>query len=223
MLPKNWFLHIEGVTVGPLEETSVCALLQTGRVHFSDFGWRDGMGRWARLSDLAPFSKLMPEIPDADLPGKAITSASPTETSPKSRSLAQAALAHAPRSTPASGAILHMIKPQVAPRAEKDAEHPKRPERVTLEGHVIFEDGSRHKILNLSESGVFVRLPEDVPILGTEVRITLNAKALGKPLDMTGVLIREEMNEGENAVAIEFTKVNPVHRRILRSYVDSKS
>ena len=169
------------------------------------------MRHWARLSDLVPFSRQIPEIPSIAIPTKMAVGGIP-ETQSKSR-----------ESEPP--APLQLVKNKISATA-KAAKTPQvgvpRPERVKLEGHVIFSDGSRHKILNISETGVFLRLPEDVPILGTEVRFTLQAKALGKGLDMTGVLIREEMDDEGNAVANEFTKVNPVHRRILRTYVESK-
>ncbi len=222
MLPKSWFLHVDGDTIGPLTESVVYALLEKRRLQFSDFGWTEGMANWVRLGELSAFNHLVPSSPSGEIPR---TAAAAAQMTPSAKITAGARTETIPAR--ANVVPMHVVKNSKnashtpVPSRSHRVEIP-RMQRVTLDGIITLEDGSRHEILNLSESGIFINLPDDIPIIGTEVRFTLHAKALGKSLDMTGLLVREQIRDGENAVAIEFTRVNPVHRRVLKSYVESK-
>ncbi len=94
-----------------------------------------------------------------------------------------------------------------------------RPSRVPIEGWIRFDAGDLYRVLNISESGILVSIPQNVPMIGKEVRFKLESPAFGKAMEMTGVLIREDFSAAENAVAIEFTRLNPAYRRLIKDFV----
>ncbi len=94
-----------------------------------------------------------------------------------------------------------------------------RQERTPLEGWVRLDNSDLHRVINISETGLLVSIPQNVPIIGKEIRFRLESPAFGKPLELTGVLVREDFSNQENAVAIEFTRLNPAYRRMIKEYV----
>jgi len=228
MLPKSWFIHIQGETFGPLSADIVTLMLRQQRLHFSDFAWAEGMKKWTRLGETAPFENMMPPYPDAPIPqaGKGEEEAPRRTPSPK----VAAALALVKRGHGAQAAAAVLIEetpepapppPVVIPKLAPKEVGVRRRERVEIHATVMLADRVKHRVLNISETGVFIKAPRGVEV-GTDVKFTLESPEFPKPLEMTGILIREDQEDGENAVALEFTRVNPAHRRILKEYVDSQ-
>lgn len=128
--------------------------------------------------------------------------------------------AKTPRSLPPlKAASLPTANVPAKPEAKSPASVLNRPSRVPIEGWIRFDAGDLHKVLNISESGILVSIPQNVPMIGKEVRFKLESPAFGKAMDMTGVLIREDFSAAENAVAIEFTRLNPAYRRLIKEFV----
>jgi hypothetical protein len=236
MPKKNWFLHIQGETSGPLPQSKVMLMLEQNEIHFSDFAWTQGHSAWARLSDIPEFASLMPEAPDAPLPtdegGKTPERAmAPAAPVPAPR--AMAALAEAPEAPPAFQAkkkpalkvvpepkAAPVAKPTPAPAQAAPKTWVARYERVPMDGMVTVNGTDRYPIMNVSESGILMQMGQPIEV-GSEVKFRVESKALEKVLDMTGIVIREA-NAQPKSIAIEFTRVNPAHRRMIKEYVAQK-
>jgi len=94
--------------------------------------------------------------------------------------------------------------------------------RVMLEGNVSVEGYGAFPVVDISEGGVFLSAVSPIAF-GTDLRFRLESPSLGKTLDMTGIVIREGASEdGHAGFAIQFTRVNPAHRRVIHEYVKSK-
>ena len=57
----GWYVVIDGAQTGPMSVDEVIAQVEIGAVDAGTFGWRDGMGDWQPLSDIAEFQGLLPE------------------------------------------------------------------------------------------------------------------------------------------------------------------
>lgn len=67
-IPKQpgWFYVLNGYTYGPVEESQLRALIETGMIRPTDLVWREGMDQWyeARwITGLVPTSLIPPPLP----------------------------------------------------------------------------------------------------------------------------------------------------------------
>ncbi len=99
----------------------------------------------------------------------------------------------------------------------------RRAERVEIDGTLDIVGHGTFSILNMSAIGVLLSSKKSVPP-GTNIKFKFECKEIKKsPLDMTGVVVRDGVAQGKEEIAIEFTRVNPAHKRALQDYVESKS
>jgi len=187
---RLWYLCLQDEAIGPLTETSLYSLIRNQRLSGHDFAWHDGMPTWGKLADTAQFSSFFQKVPRLLPPLKA---------------------------TPPASKMPEMVKSNSTGKTEPTLLS--RPQRIAIEGWVRFDQGDLHRVLNISESGVLVSIPKNVPVIGKEVRFRLESPVFGKPLEMTGVLIREDFTGHDNSVAIEFTRLNPAYRRMIKEYI----
>lgn len=231
MPKKNWYLHLQGETSGPLPQSKVVLMLEQNEIHFSDFAWTQGFSSWTRLSDIPDFSSLMPDAPEAPLPMEDAPKAEKSApAAPSAR--AAAAVAQAPeappafteRKKPALKVVPTEAKPAAAAPKPAAPAQPKtwvaRYERVPMDGTVTVNGTDKYPIVNISESGILMQMGQVVEV-GSEVKFRIESKALDKVLDMTGIVIREA-DAQPKIIAIEFTRVNPAHRRLIKEYVAKK-
>jgi Tfp pilus assembly protein PilZ len=137
-----------------------------------------------------------------------------------------APVAAAPPPAPSAGMpTAPAAPPPPPPEAEGDANQKawiRRHTRVRLDGTVTVEDYGTFTSFDISEGGLFIVANTPIPF-GTDVKLHIESAAFPKPLDMTGIVIREGLSEaGETGFAIQFTRVNPAHRRVLQDYVKQK-
>jgi hypothetical protein len=199
MLHKNWFVHVCEQTLGPLSEPGLLLLLRQGRVQFVDFAWTEGMDKWERLLNIPKLANHLPPFPSVEVP-----SSNPTKVTPR---IPESELPTDP-TIPAkrSSFVRHEFR---------------REDRATVIATVRFDPQDEHDVVNISETGLLLKLKRDIPMIGKEVRFLLIAREFEAPLEMTGILVREQFSEAhQNFVAIEFTKINPIHRRQIKAYVD---
>ena len=98
----------------------------------------------------------------------------------------------------------------------------RRHTRVRLEGSVSIDGYGVFNTFDCSEGGLFIVANTPIPF-GTDVKMRVESTAFPKPMDMTGIVIREGLSEaGEAGFAIQFTRVNPAHRRLVQDYVKQK-
>lgn len=187
---RLWYVCLQDECVGPMMETTIYCFIRNQRLSGHDYVWREGLHSWIHLAATPEFSSYFAKTPRTLPPLKAATV--PSVGVP----------ARPEVKTPVSAAVSF-----------------NRGSRVPIEGWIRFDAGDLYKVLNISESGILVSIPQNVPMIGKEVRFKLESPAFGKPLDMTGVLIREDFSASENAVAIEFTRLNPAYRRLIKEYV----
>lgn len=191
---RLWYVCLQDECVGPMMETTIYCFIRNQRLGGHDYVWREGLQSWTHLSATPEFSGYFAKTPRVLPPLKA--PAFPTVGVPtKHEAKAQVTV------TKPDGTVLN------------------RGHRVPIEGWIRFDAGDLHKVLNISESGILVSIPQNVPMIGKEVRFKLESPVFGRPMDMTGVLIREDFSSAENAVAIEFTRLNPAYRRLIKEYV----
>lgn len=161
----------------------------------------------------------------------------PQQAAPPSVMDLTAAPAAAPQPAPAPPAQAAPA-PQVPPQAVRQQPPPppegegdgdanqkawiRRHTRVRLEGNVNVDGYGNFTAFDLSEGGLFIVANTPIPF-GTDVKIRLESPAFPKAMDMTGIVIREGLSEaGEAGFAIQFTRVNPAHRRVIQDYVKQK-
>jgi hypothetical protein len=196
-MPKSeWFIHIQGETLGPLPAEAVATMIKQNRVHPAEFAWTHGFDRWMRICECTEFSAHFPAPPAVPVP------AGGKETAP---------------SVPAPEA------PAAEPEKPKQVfSKSRRHSRVVVKGTLETSDYKNYTVVNLSESGLFVKSNEPLPI-GTELKFSLFLTGMQRPVEMTGVVIRHGQAEGEGGFAVEFTRMNPAHRRVIGDIIQRKS
>jgi hypothetical protein len=165
----------------------------------------------------APNAPAMPQAPMQPLTD--LTAPPPPPPPP-------APVAAAPPPAPSTGMpTAPAAPPPPPPEAEGDSNQKawiRRHTRVRLDGTVTVEDYGTFTSFDISEGGLFIVANTPIPF-GTDVKLHIESAAFPKPLDMTGIVIREGISEaGETGFAIQFTRVNPAHRRVLQDYVKQK-
>jgi hypothetical protein len=68
MSSSNWYIHLKGTVLGPMPTDELLRMLGQSRVQLLDYGWRHGLKKWTRLSDLQEFKDLVPEAPKIPTP-----------------------------------------------------------------------------------------------------------------------------------------------------------
>ncbi len=209
-MAKNWFVHIQGENLGPLTPEALTAMLKQNRIQFSDFAWHEGLTRWVRISELDEFISLMPTYPKTSIP-----ELQPSVTTPKVRCIPEDLQPEQARDVMAIN------------KTEKKTPTPTQTwtkvrgfERVFISGKLHIETHGTFDIINLSEGGVFLKTTSTIPPLGEELKFEIESQSLGKKLtSMTGVIIRQGIALDNTGFAIEFTRLNPAYKRILRDYI----
>lgn len=189
---KLWYVCLQDECVGPITEPTIYCFIRNQRLSGHDYVWREGLQGWVHLSTTPEFSSYFAKTPRSLPPLKA---------------------------TPLPGS---MPRPEMKVPVRPEVPVLTRGNRVPIEGWIRFESGDLYKVMNISESGILVSIPQNVPMIGKEVRFKLESPAFGRPMEMTGVLIREDFSGAENAVAIEFTRLNPAFRRVIKEYVQQQ-
>lgn len=96
----------------------------------------------------------------------------------------------------------------------------RRFERVSIDATLKANGYGVMKVMNLSEGGVLLKADKEVSV-GTNLKFKMTSKQLKKsPLMMTGVIVRSGFPKNKE-LAVEFTRVNPAHKRVLCEYVKS--
>lgn len=246
MANKEWYVFMMDEVTGPFGENVITQMLKQNRVQFTDFGWTKGMKKWTRFTEVEAFAELMPPAPSVPIPdaGKAADAApaavpagkvvpirtnaqaaQPATSAPATHGNAAVASAPAKASAQPKVAPAPVIVEETAPDANADAgekKPKKRMWRVPIDATCTMQ-GSEFKVLDISEGGVLVECrSSDALEIGTDLKLRIASPSFPKPLDMTGVLVREEDFDGKRCYGVEFTKVNPAHKRTLSSYVANK-
>jgi PilZ domain/GYF domain 2 len=237
---------VQGETLGPLPPSKVVLMLEQSEVQFSDFAWTQGLGRWTRISDIPQYASMLPEPPTVPIPSDGEAPAKTEKPSalrmvpapePTPEPKRKAAEKVTPIATPedpqviplkrataaAAAAVKSAAVATVAATQALKAPTPdakiRRHERVELRGTLMIGK-EEYEIQNISESGLLVVLGQPLKV-GVDIKFKLESEAFAKALDMTGIVIRGE-GAPSNTAAIEFTRVNPAHRRMIQEYVRQK-
>lgn len=295
MEKKQWFIHSDGETFGPIPTNAVRIMLQQKRVNSAEFIWCDGISCWKRILDYPEFQDCLglPPYPDARLPlreeNKAESQRSnPAETSMPSYSnvpvyqveenkverQAPVQKEHdliARKSNPetasgiqpiaqavSTGSSEQLLAPKMAkadviplrnfveplshstgpreslPRPSKGEVHGKASvseekertirfaPRVPLGAKILIDVYGSLQVVDISETGMLFIC--ETPIEpGTHLEFTLESSELSKvPLRMTGVIVRNVMINDTRHSAIEFTRVNPAYKRLLKEFISTR-
>jgi hypothetical protein len=93
--------------------------------------------------------------------------------------------------------------------------------RVIFEGRVEIEGHGEYDVTNVSAGGLFMRTEKPI-VIGTSVRFRLKSSSFPRALEMTGIVVRHvKADEGEG-FAVEFTDLDPGHKRTLDVYIKFK-
>lgn len=195
---KEWFIHVQGEIIGPLVLDTVQNLLKLNRVTLLDFIWTPGKPDWARLSDLEEFASCVPPFPASPIPIDQVEAAA-LQTPPHPRIPIPDPLAP---DAPTASTKLRI----------------RRHERVRIGGHGMIEGKGRFELQDISESGVFFRAEEPIP-LGVELRFQLESELLGRGLTISGKVVRSGIVDGCQGFAVEFTGMLPMDRGLIQTYV----
>jgi hypothetical protein len=208
-----WYVHINGETFGPVTTPALLALLKQNRLQFADFIWSPGFTRWTRVADVHEFTVLLPQYPTAPFPTHD-EHKTPIEIPPTKKS------ATAINTTTATSP-----EPVVAPPPK--VEPPKKPkirkgERVAITATVSVTGAGEFDVVNISENGVFIEGVQGKIEVGSDIKFKLKSKVFEKELDMTGVVVRAGATGETKGYAIEMTRVNPAHKRMILDYIESQ-
>lgn len=218
---QQWYLHLQGEALGPLVTSVVHSMLRQRRVEPYDFIWSEGMKRWTRICDVTEFSGEIPQYPATPIPVGATTEAEPAlrDSVQAPKPAPAPAMTPAPATTPVPAATGVAAPPEnftSAPIKNQDEawNHKRFSRRVPMEGQVGIPSLGSLPLVNISETGLFVEAAS-APPMGTEVKLRILSPCLSTPLEMTGVVIRAGTVLEKIGFAIEFTRVNPAHRRAI--------
>jgi len=240
---KNWFVHIGGEIFGPVATEVITVMLRQTRLQFTDFIWNSSLTKWVRIIDVDDFVGMLPNYPRTPIPstvGKKMPrpveevpeehfiydseeeevgmdeeeektpvpkrASTPPPPPPPSKKVEKKIPANEPRSGSLSGKITKSsAKLSVFPR-------------IKLSGKIKIDGIGNFKVIDISEGGVFVAASESIEI-GTEVNFTLDADIFGESLSMAGVVIRHGDRYDEKGFAIEFLRVNPAYKRLIKNSI----
>ncbi|OFZ70197.1 MAG: hypothetical protein A3K03_09280 [Bdellovibrionales bacterium RIFOXYD1_FULL_44_7] len=209
MSSKDWYISIGNEVLGPFTVDVIALMLRQNRLQFADFAWSSSLGnsRWHRIYQLEEFSAHLSPYPTVDVPGDEPKESKPKQTKHKKVEVEE------PKTEEA--------KPEEA-KPEKVFPKVRRFVRVPIKASVEIEGYGNFKVLNIGEGGIY--LSAGTPIsLGTDLKFKLKSELSPKPLEMTGVVIRHGESSEESGFGIEFTRVNPAHRRLFVEYVKTKT
>ena len=105
-----------------------------------------------------------------------------------------------------------------ASRAELE---PEVPAHAAINATAKIDGGSAVKVLDISETGVVFDKSAKVEV-GADVKLKIESSALGKALDLTGLVVSDDSFEGKGAFTVEFTRMNPAHKRVISNYLASQ-
>jgi len=205
-MDKNWFVYISGDTFGPLTTEIIQVMLKRTRLHFTDYIWSSGLSKWMRIAEVNDFVDLLPPYPKSPIPSESgiLETLPPVPSHGKSDRTGQVSKKE-PKKESVKG-------------ISKLAMHP----RFKIDGTVLTESGQSFDIVDISEGGVFLASEKPLEI-GTELVFRLEAKGLEEIMKMTGVVIRYGERQDQPGFAVEFMRVNPVYKRILRNFLVEKT
>lgn len=189
---KEWFLHIQGETVGPLLMETILNLLKLSRITLVEFAWSEGMEDWTRLSEIHEFASQLPPHPTIPVPN----------------------LPSRPRG-PVPSAFGASPVPRDLPSKESRI---RRFERVPIQGRAVTDEQGTLEIVDISEGGIFVKSDLDPPE-GTSLRLRIESALLVRPLTVTGVVVRGGVVNGTRGFGVEFTGMPPSDRMLIQTYV----
>jgi hypothetical protein len=217
MAKQQWYVHLDGDTVGPLSTENVNLMLKQNRLQFVDFIWAPPAKKWQRIVDVDEFSKMAPVYPTVAVP----KAEQPEQPSKKTNYVVESAPKETPKPAPKPAAKTAVTAvpegdPTYWPRIRKFLRLDGSGEKVSLAGRGDFV------VASISEGGVFC-ISNDPLDVGTDLKLQLKLPGKDKPLEMTGVVIRKGKLEGKEGFAIEFTRVNPAHRRHLAEHIQRKA
>lgn len=219
---QSWFVYVEEEILGPLPTETVASMLSKNRLQFADYIWTNEQPTWMRIYEVEGFRKLLPPFPKMPIP---IAGTHATETQPEPKSAPKIAATkpqkkktpdeyHYLNSDPGSAVEKEHAKKEAFPKAQRNY-------RVGISATITIANRGTYKLGNISEGGVFV-LASDGLAVGTDLKFTIESKSFHKPLEMTGVVIRQNVPGEAVGFAIEFTRVNPAYKRLLTEYVKNK-
>ncbi|MEZ4751993.1 MAG: PilZ domain-containing protein [Bdellovibrionota bacterium] len=98
----------------------------------------------------------------------------------------------------------------------------RRHERIETDAQIEVAGHGKFGLINMSVSGALLKSEKGIPA-GTNLKLKFHCKEIPKtPFAMTGVIVRDGNEQGKPELALEFTRVNPAHKRALQSYVKGK-
>jgi hypothetical protein len=213
---KNWYVHIGDEIFGPVSTEVVNVMLRQTRLQFTDFIWAPGLTKWVRIIDVDDFTRLLPPYPASSIPkpGKEQkvkvedVSEEPEEefsddlTPPPPPPIKKEDV----RTGNLSGKALKPgLKLSVFPRIKVKG-------KVNIKGYGVY------KVIDLSEGGVFAAAETSIDI-GTEVEFSLDADIFPEKMTLTGVVIRHGDRHDEKGFAVEFMRVNPIYKRMIKDAI----
>lgn len=211
----GWYLHIAGEVFGPVDTKAVTLMLQQNRVQFVDFIWTENFSGWERICDIDIFMELMPLAPKTPVPS--VPKVSRTGPKIRMKDVAGEAAARAPRAQAKVVAPEDAALPKPAPKraAAKVRRHTQVEyrEKIEVQGYGFFP------AINLREGGLMLRAKTPLPV-GLEVKLLVPLPGLEKPMEMTGLVIRHAGDKEDFGFAVEFTRVNPAHKKVILQFLE---
>lgn len=157
------------------------------------------MSEWRRISELEAFRDLLPARPSAPVPAK----------KEKPAKVKEEAATEAPPPRAVSAAAKETF-----PKIRKFKRVDVSKVSASLRGLGEFP------VVNVSEGGLFLAAANS-PAMGTDVVVHLQLPGTDKKMELTGVVIRHGESLGQKGFAVEFTRLNPAHWRVLRGFISS--
>lgn len=219
MSKHQWFVYLSGETLGPLSIDNITLMLKQNRLQFADYVWASPMKKWQRIIELEPFSKLAPAYPKIPIPK--VSAEEPDY--PKAPTPKVQAGKPAPSYVVEQPAVVTPPPaPASAPEGKKGSQGWSKIRKfLRLENHgekVRLAGHGEYPVLNISVGGIFLKSENPLEV-GTDIKLNLHLPGHPKELEMTGVVIRHGVVDKQTGFAVEFTRMNPAHKRALHEHI----
>ncbi len=241
MSSKAWFLHVEGEALGPFSVSMLTKMITQGKATITDFVWCEGLPQWTLIAACEDFAAVLPEAPSTPLPNeeaeaapapKPVAKAKPAPVKakvvveePAEEAAVEEEAEEAPAAPPKPAAKPAAKPVAVKPAPVKPIAKPKVMVRVwskPIDAKVCVNGGKPLKVLDLTETGLIFEHTAAGAEMGADVKLRIESPSFAKAMELTAVVTRDEAFEGKPALGVEFTRMNPAHRRTLAQYISER-
>lgn len=215
--PVEWYIHVEGETIGPLFTDTIKILIAQKRMLVTDYLWSDGLTKWVRACDFKEFTFGLSTYPQCPIPNEPQVERK-TGDSPEKYSLPEKTGDHLMTHVMTHVMTHEKTKTSLPERSESSLKIRKFA-RVPIQASITSSTHGQFMVTDISLGGIFLSTNKIVP-LGTHLLFNLTSKYFDQTLqDIKGIVVRKVSTDKVSGFAIEFSNINEENMNIIRTYI----